>query len=125
MAAPYVCPAGYWTVGYGILCQASQPEITLQEGEEALSRALPVYLSHALRLSPRLASESEGRLVALSDFIFNLGPTRYASSTLRRRVNEGAWEAAGRELRRWVWGGGRKLPGLILRRETEAVLLNV
>lgn len=120
MAAPYVCPAGYWTIGYGILCRQDHPAVTLEQGEEMLAAAVPAYVAHARRLSPGLEGN---RLVAIADFIFNLGPTRYASSTLRRRVNEGDWPAARTEIRRWVFGGGRKLPGLILRREAEAALL--
>ena len=120
MAAPYLCPAYFWTIGYGILCQKDHPEITLEQGEEMLATVLPSYVGHALRLSPRLEGN---RLTAIADFVFNLGPTRYKASTLRRKVNEGAWEAAGRELRRWVYGGGRKLNGLVVRREAEAALL--
>jgi len=85
-----------------------------------LLAAVPAYIGHALRLSPTLTGD---RLVAISSFIYNLGPTRYASSTLRRRVNAGTWPEARREICRWVFGGGRKLPGLILRREAEAALL--
>lgn len=120
LAVPYVCPAGYWTIGYGILCKKDHPPITLAEGEQMLLDAVPSYISHALRLSPTLTGK---RLVAISDFIYNLGPTRYASSTLRRRVNEGDWPAARTEIRRWVFGGGKKLPGLVLRREAEAAML--
>jgi lysozyme len=120
LAAPYVCPAGYWTIGYGILCAKDHPRITLEEGERMLMDAVPAYQAHALRLSPQL---SGNRLLAITDFIFNLGPTRYASSTLRRRVNEGDWDAARVEIRRWVFGGGKKLPGLVLRREAEAAML--
>lgn len=85
-----------------------------------LGRILPGYIAHALRLSPSLEGD---RLTSIADFIFNLGPTKYAASTLRKRVNEGRWEDARTELRRWVYGGGRKLPGLVLRREAEATLL--
>lgn len=120
LAAPYICPAGYWTIGYGILCRKDHPPITLEEGERMLAAAVPAYIGHALRLSPGLTGD---RLVAIADFIFNLGPTRYAASTLRRRVNEEAWSEARAEIRRWVYGGGRKLPGLIIRREAEANLL--
>lgn len=120
-STPYICPAGYWTIGYGILCAKDHPAITKEEGEEMLARVLPPYIGHARRLSPRLAGD---RLVAISDFLFNLGPTRYAASTLRRRVNEQDWVGARHEIRKWVFGGGgRKLPGLILRREAEAALL--
>ena len=40
--------------------------------------------------------------------------------TLRKRVDAQDWQGAARELRKWVFGGGRKLPGLVLRREAEA-----
>lgn len=123
LAEPYLCPAGFWTIGYGVLCQRDHPPITLEEGEAKLVEILPAYVGHALRLSPRLAREPEPRLVAIADFIFNLGPTRYASSTLRRVVNAGEWGRAREEIRRWVWGGGKKLPGLVLRRDAEAALL--
>lgn len=122
-AAPYVCPAGFWTIGYGILCQADHPEITLEEGEAMLAAVLPSYVAHAVRLSPALLTAGDGPLTAISDFVFNLGPTRYAASTLRRRVNIGDWAGARAELAKWVWGGGRRLPGLVLRRQAEAALL--
>lgn len=122
-AVPYVCPAGYWTIGYGILCQKYHPPISLEEGEAMLARVLPTYLTHALRLSPLLVGEGEARVSAIADFVFNLGPTRYAASTLRRRVNQRDWNAAAVEIRKWVWGGGRRLPGLVRRRELEAQLL--
>lgn len=120
LASPYLCPAGYWTIGYGILCAKDHPPITEAEGERMLADVVPRYIGHALRLSPRLDGD---RLVAIADFVFNLGPTRYAASTLRRRVNEQDWPGARHEIRKWVFGGGRKLPGLILRREAEAALL--
>lgn len=123
MAAPYVCPAGYWTIGYGVLCQKDRAPITLEEGELELAQLLPVYVGHAIRLSPGLATESDGRLTAISDFVFNLGPSRYAASTLRRMVNAREWGRAREEIRKWVWGGGRKLPGLILRRDADAALI--
>lgn len=121
-AVPYLCPANYWTIGYGILCQQDHPPITLEEGEAMLMKAVPSYVNHALRLSPWLIHD-EPKLAAISDFIFNLGPTRYTSSTLRRCVNAQDWAGARREIVKWVWGGGRKLPGLIARRAVEAELL--
>lgn len=122
-AVPYICPAGFWTIGYGVLCQKDHPEITLEEGEAMLAELLPVYVNHALTLSPILHNESDERLAAIADFVFNLGPGRYKASTLRRCVNAGEWGRAKEELKKWVWGGGKKLPGLVLRREAEAQLL--
>ncbi|WP_304412585.1 hypothetical protein [Pseudoxanthomonas sp. J35] len=42
---------------------------------------------------------------------------------MRRRINQQDWHSAGQELRRWVYGGGKVLPGLVTRREAEATCL--
>jgi lysozyme len=70
-----------------------------------------------------LATEPDARLAAIVDFTFNLGAGRLQASILRRQVNQREWVAAGWELRRWVRGGGNVLPGLVVRREAEALLL--
>ena len=122
-AHPYVCPAGYWTIGYGHLCDPKHPPITEEEAETFLARDLQSALAATLRYCPVLATESEGRLAAIVDFTFNLGAGRLQTSTLRRRINQRDWVAAGQELRRWVYGGGRVLSGLRARREAEVPLV--
>ncbi len=123
-AQPYICPAGYWTIGYGHLCDPKHPPITEAEAESYLAGDLQTALAATLRYCPVLAAEPEGRLAAIVDFTFNLGAGRLQSSTLRRRINLRDWNAAGRELRRWVYGGGKVLPGLVARRESEVSLLS-
>ena len=122
-AYPYVCPAGYWTIGYGHLCDPKHAPITEEEGEAYLARDLIVALKATVRCCPVLATESEWRLAAIVDFTFNLGAGRLQASTLRRQINQRDWAAAAGQLRRWVYGGGKVLPGLVTRREVEAVLL--
>lgn len=122
-AVPYVCPAGFWTIGYGHLCNPKHPPITEEEAENCLARDLQTALAANLRYCPVLAAEPEERLAAIVDFTFNLGAGRLQTSTLRRRINQRDWHAAGQELRRWVYGGGKVLPGLVARREAEAALL--
>lgn len=125
-AHPYVCPAGYWTIGYGHLCNPKHPPITEAEAEGYLATDLQTALNATLRYCPVLATESEGRLAAIVDFTFNLGAGRLQTSTLRRRVNQRDWVAAATELQRWVYGGGRVLPGLVSRRAAGVMqLLNV
>lgn len=124
-AHPYVCPAGYWTIGYGHLCDPKHPPITEAEAEAYLAADLQTALSATLRYCPVLATEPEGRLAAIVDFTFNLGAGRLQTSTLRRRVNQRDWAAAGQELRRWVNGGGKLLHGLVARRQAECLLLGV
>ncbi|MBI5781830.1 MAG: lysozyme [Rhodocyclales bacterium] len=122
-AHPYLCPAGYWTIGYGHLCDPKHPPITEDEAEVYLAQDLKVALAATLRFCPVLATEPEGRLAAIVDFTFNLGAGRLQTSTLRRRVNQRDWPAATTELRRWGYGGGRSLPGLVARREAEVHLV--
>jgi lysozyme len=118
-AYPYVCPAGFMTIGYGHLCDAKHPPITLAEGEAYLAADMADALRASLRYCPVLATEREGRLAAIADFTFNLGAGRLQASTLRRRVNQRDWVGTAQELRRWVYGGGRVLPGPVARRQAE------
>lgn len=118
----YLCPAGVPTIGYG----ATGPDIKLgikwtnEQAEARLDVDAARYRAAALKLCPGLSGDN---LSAIADFTYNLGATRLAGSTLRRKINAGNIEAARRELRKWVWGGGRKLPGLVIRREVEASIL--
>lgn len=124
---PYLDPAGVPTIGYGHTgpeVRMDSPPITRALAEEWLLEDAEKACRAALRWSPILAGEDD-RLAAIADFVFNLGAGRYKASTLRRRVNEGDWPAAEEQLHRWVFGGGRRLPGLVLRRQAEAGLLRL
>jgi lysozyme len=46
----------------------------------------------------------------------------FADSTLLRLFNAGQIQLAGAQFGRWVYGGGKILPGLVYRRQTEAGL---
>lgn len=122
MASPYLCPAGFWTQGYGHLCRQDSPPITLEIGEEYLRADLAVAEA-AVRTLIRLPL-APPQLDALVDWTFNLGISRLRGSTLRAVINRGALERVPAELRRWVYGGGQKLPGLVIRREAEVALWN-
>lgn len=122
---PYRCPAGVPTIGYGHTgpeVRMDSPPITKAMAELWLIEDATKACRSALLLSPTLAGYSD-RLAAIADFIFNLGAGRYKASTLRRRVASQDWDDAAHELRKWVWGGGKKLPGLVLRREVNATLI--
>jgi lysozyme len=105
------------------LCKPDHPPITEAEAVVYLAQDLMTALNATLRYCPVLATEPVWRLAAIVDFTFNLGAGRLQTSTLRRRVNQQDWKGAAIELRRWVYGGGKKLPGLVSRREAELDLL--
>nr|AIA90137.1 phage_lysozyme [uncultured Bordetella sp.] len=57
--------------------------------------------------------------VALTSFVYNVGPGAYGGSTLLRKLRAGDLMGACRELPRWVYAGGKKLRGLERRRAAE------
>jgi lysozyme len=119
----YLCPAGVWTCGWG----STGPDVgpgTVWTREQADARMLldaQKYTLAAQKLCPKAVGK---QLAALADFAYNLGTSRLAASTLRRRFNRGDLVGARAEIQRWVYGGGKKLPGLVLRRKAEAALLS-
>lgn len=119
-AVPYLCPAGYWTRGYGSLCRQDSPPITEPEACILLDQDLARSRGQVLVLTkPRLAPYQAD---ALTSFVFNLGAGRYRGSTLRAVINREEWERVPGELSRWVFGGGQRLPGLVKRREAEIAM---
>lgn len=121
--APYICPAGYPTQGWGIVVPSMDvPPISQAMADAILAREVPKYMADAIKASPILAAHPK-RLAAITSFVFNLGAARYRSSTLRRRVDAGDWDGAVVEIMKWTRGGGRVLPGLVKRRQAEAALL--
>jgi len=129
-AKPYLCPAGYWTIGYGTVYKPDGKRVTEHDPAIDESTALSWlkytllndYLAGVLRASPNLFTNPKA-LGALNDFAYNLGVSRYRASTLRKRVEESNWDEAILELRKWRRSGGKILPGLVRRREAEAALM--
>lgn len=126
---PYLCSAGVPTIGYGSTYYFDGRKVTLQDGAINESDAndllyhsiINTFAPSAIRLCPILINYPS-KLAAVISFCYNLGSTRLSASTLRRRINAEMWEEAGNEFRKWVYGGGVKLKGLVLRREDERKL---
>jgi len=118
----YICPAGYPTIGYGHVVKDHENfscGISEEEAEDLLREDTQVAENAVLRLIT--VPLTDGQFDALVSFTFNLGGGALQRSTLRRKVNREEHEDVPREFLRWVWAGGRKLKGLIKRREAEAV----
>ena len=65
---------------------------------------------------------TQGQYDALVSFSFNLGAGALQSSTLRRKIMRGDYEGAADEFPRWVFAGGRRMVGLVRRREAKRAL---
>ena len=127
--APYLCPAGVPTIGYGATFYEDGRRVSLKDAPITRERAEQLlqhqirrqFLPAVIRLCP--GADSRERAAALIDFAFNLGEGNLSASTLRRKVNAGAWDEVPPQLMRWVRAGGVVLRGLVRRREAEAQLI--
>ena len=127
---PYLCPAGIPTIGFGTTRYPNGKRVTLQDAEISEIQALSFLrweleqtAAGVLRFCPVLATD-EKKFNAIVDFAFNMGLGRLQTSTLRRKINEEDWPAAQEQLMKWVYGGGKKLRGLVRRREAECKLFD-
>jgi len=126
---PYICPAGYPTIGYGTVWKPDGSKVTMEHSpiskelanDWLVSELRSNYAVAVLKASPNLVV-NHSALAAMIDFAYNLGGARYRASTLRRKIDAQDWEGAKVELDRWVRGGGIVLPGLVRRRKAEAAL---
>ncbi len=62
---------------------------------------------------------------ALVSFAFNVGQTSFATSTLLKLLNHGDYASVPAQLGRFIFAGGRRLPGLVARRAAEGRLFSV
>lgn len=119
----YIDAAGHPTIGYGHL---------IKDGEVFNEPISPEEAEQLLRRDLREAEKAVNRKVAvtitqnqfdaLSSFTFNLGSGNLKRSTLLRKVNSEDHEEATSEFNKWVYAGGKKLKGLVLRRMAESKL---
>jgi lysozyme len=127
---PYVCPAGVLTIGYGHTREdvdgdtmerwaKSGRHMSEHEADIILSRDLENDEEWVDRLAPGI---SDAQFSALVSFCFNVGPAALARSTLLKFVQQGLWQDAADQFDKWVYGGGKVLPGLVKRRAAEKAL---
>jgi lysozyme len=121
-ALPYLCPAGYNTIGYGHLIKQDEvfESITLTEAEELLIKDLRKAENAVKQLIYQPLNENQ--FSALVSFVYNLGSGALQASTLRIKLNRDGVEGLENEFLKWVYAGGRKLRGLLNRRIEEAEL---
>ncbi len=112
--------AGVLTIGYGHTGKDVREgdRITPYWAEQLLLLDLKDHEAAVRRLK---VARTQGQFDALVSFAFNIGIGRLHRSTLLRVVRSGGSKAEiTREFKRWVYCGGRRLPGLVKRREWEA-----
>ena len=109
------------TIGYGHTAGVSDGDTcTLEEAEEMLSDDLVEFENYVKKyVETDLEQNQFDSLVA---WVYNLGPSNLAESTMRKELNAGNVEEVPRQMKRWNRAGGPVLDGLIRRREAESRL---
>lgn len=115
----YQDSAGVWTIGYGHTQGVKKGQkITQAQAESLLRGDLLKAEKYVNELKLNL---TQGQFDALVDFAYNLGTGNLGSSTLLEKIRmKASNEDIQAQFRRWVYAGGKVMPGLVKRREWEA-----
>lgn len=112
--------AGNLTIGYGhkLLQKDNYPKgITEAEASCILGKDVSAAEYAVARLVK--VPLVQGQFDALVDFVFNLGETRLAESTLLKSLNAGKYAFASQQLLLWDHADGRVIADLKARRQAE------
>jgi lysozyme len=126
--APYKCPAGIPTIGYGATFYPNGKKVTMSDAaiteEQATELLANMLVSFEKYVdSYCIDSITQNEFDSLVSFAYNLGPANLKSSTLLKKVNANPNDESIRlEFMKWVKAGGKTLKGLVRRREAEANL---
>lgn len=134
----YLCPAGYWTIGWGHVVkdergrmlkgQADRAKaismhpngITRVEAEALLRQDTLAFSNFVRRVAPNINQNQHDALVS---FCFNLGQGNLRASNLLRLIQANPNDLAiAASFTNWVRADGRVLDGLVARRVAEAML---
>lgn len=121
----YRCPGGVLTIGYGHTGNdvVAGMTITPRQADDlfAADIALCARTLAAMLEADAIAPMPQNRFDALASLAFNIGTNGLRRSTLWRKLRNGrpVREIAA-EFNRWVFAGGRKVPGLVSRRAAES-----
>lgn len=115
----YKDSAGVWTIGYGHTRGVKPGQVITEKQAESLLRG--DLLGSEKYVNGLGLSFSQGQFDALVDFVYNLGTGSLGRSTLLKKICAKApTSEIQNEFKRWVYAGGKKLPGLVKRRAWEA-----
>jgi len=125
-AAAYLDPVNIPTIGWGTIQYPDGKAVRL--GDVRTEAQCTEYLMHEVEGKAAAVEKlvkapmTQSMFDALVSFAYNVGAGAFQDSTLLRMLNTGNYEAAGQQLLVWNKGGGRVLPGLVRRRDSEMAL---
>lgn len=117
----YLCPAGVPTIGYGHTKNVKLGDkITSEQAEKFLIEDL---VTSENEVNKHNLNINQNQFDALVSFIFNVGVGNFRKSTLLKRLKANPNDRdIDVQFNKWIYGGGKILPGLVKRRKAEAEL---
>lgn len=117
----YQDQGGRWTIGYGhtsgvhqgLTISQAQADTFLYADVQNIAAQISKYIKVPV---------SQNQFDAMVSLAYNIGPSRFAGSTLLRLLNAGDVLGAANQFRYWNMVAGQVSPGLVNRRAAERTL---
>ena len=134
---PKMCPAGYWTEGYGIVITDSKGKMLrgienkalayklskIKTEDQAIEALLPALASREWFIAKLGLKINDFQKASLISMCYNIGSGNFQKSSLLKAIRSGASKS---EIdicfRKWNKAGDEVLPGLDKRRTCESYL---
>lgn len=111
-----------WTIGFGHTGNVKPGDVITAGEADRLLDADVARFEAVLNAMVAGVATSEDEFSAMVCLMFNIGPGKFATSTLLRRHKQGNKVGAANAFLMWNKGAGRVMAGLMRRREAEREL---
>ena len=124
--AAYDDGVGVWTIGFGTIKYPDGNRVkkgdacTLEQAKEYMRHDL-IEFEHTVNSSVKVPL-NQNQFDALVSLAYNIGSNAFKSSTLVKKLNTGDYRGASDQFNVWINAGGKRMQGLVNRRDREKLL---
>lgn len=117
---------GIWTIGFGTIKYPNGVRVkkgdtcTLEQAKEYMRHDL-IEFEHTVNSSVKVQL-NQNQFDALISLAYNIGSNAFKSSTLVKKLNTNDYQGAADQFNVWVNAGGKRMQGLVNRRDREKLL---
>lgn len=124
--AAYDDGVGIWTIGFGTIKYPNG--VRVKKGDTCTLEQAKEYMRHDLIEFEHIVNSSvkvplnQNQFDSLVSLAYNIGSNAFKSSTLVKKLNAGDYQGAADQFNVWVNAGGKRMQGLVNRRDKEKLL---
>ena len=121
----YLDTGGVWTIGYGTTKIEGKP---VEAGQTVTEVQAQKWLDEDLAWAQTAVNKlvkvklTQNMFDALVSFVYNIGETAFARSTMLKMLNMQLYHAASLQFSKWVYDNKKVVKGLVTRRMKEQAL---